>query len=117
MNIPRDCTGRTGSGCDELGYTDVALGISANFTGSYYDVTIFSKTLVTVLTDQAGTVFIDWSQDMAGTNAVYSDSLAIVASTAAFLLTECKGPYARVRYVNGAVAQTSFKLALNGKVE
>lgn len=116
VGIPRDIMGRQGMGCLELGYTDVALGISGSFVGNYYDIDILAKVVITVSADQAGTAYIDWAQDLAGTNAVYSDTLAVVAGTPAYLLTECKGPYARVRYVNGATAQAAFKLAFNGKV-
>lgn len=101
------------------GFTEsvVALGASATFTGigrtnssnqyAYYNITAFA--------DQAGTLFIDQSLDSGATYQAIA-SQAVAASSAANLSVRLCGAVGtatlyRPRYVNGATAQSTFRLS------
>lgn len=109
----------TGTVNTNLGYTDstAALAASATFTGTgrassaaqygYFNATAFA--------DVAGTLFIDQSLD---TGATYQPiaSGAVAANGAQLLSVRLTGAFAaatlyRVRYVNGAAAQGTFRLS------
>jgi hypothetical protein len=63
----------------------------------------------TVYSDKAGTLYIDFSPD--GTNWDYSTTaVSVSAGTGTGFSEEVVAPYARLRYVNGATAQTTFRL-------
>lgn len=62
----------------------------------------------TVFADQAGTLYVDQSSD--GTNFDTTTSVSVTASTGAPFSVEVVAPYGRLRYVNGATAQTVFRL-------
>lgn len=100
-------------------FTDstAALAASATFTGTgransagqyaFFNATVFA--------DQAGTLFIDQSLDT-GTSYQAISSLAVAAGGGANLSVRLCGAVGaatlyRVRYVNGAGAQTTFRLS------
>jgi hypothetical protein len=62
----------------------------------------------TVIADQGGTLFVEQSFD--GTNWDLSDSIAVVANTGQGFSKTLYAPYVRLRYVNGATGQGSFRL-------
>lgn len=77
--------------------------------GAFVRVNGYSRVVGTVFADAAGTLNIDWSSD--GVNVDYTDSVAVAASTKVKFSLEVVAPYASVRYVNGAGAQTAvFRL-------
>ena len=102
------------------GYTDstTALAASATFTGTGRVTTSFSQYAyfhAVAYADQSGTLFIDQSLD-SGTSYQPVASLAMTASAPAQLTAKVTGAFAattlyRVRYVNGASAQTTFRLS------
>lgn len=59
--------------------------------------------------DVAGTVFIE--QSINNTNFDLSTSIPVTANTGVAISVELVAPYVRVRYVNGAGAQTAFRLS------
>jgi hypothetical protein len=59
--------------------------------------------------DQPGTLYIEQSPD--GTNWDIVESTSVAANTGTALITVVKSKYVRFRYVNGANAQTVFRLA------
>lgn len=61
-----------------------------------------------VFADQAGTLHIEQSMD--NTNWDIDTTYAVVASTGKGFKEEIFAPYVRVRYVNGATPQTSFRI-------
>jgi hypothetical protein len=61
-----------------------------------------------VFADQPGNIFIEQSMD--GTNWDLSTTYAITASDGKGFKEEIFAPYVRVRYVNGATPQTTFRL-------
>ncbi|HET9629997.1 MAG TPA: hypothetical protein VFP14_11000, partial [Novosphingobium sp.] len=110
-------SGTTNAG---TGFTDstTALAASATFTGTGRATTTSSQYAyfhAVAYADQAGTLFIDQSLD-SGTSYQPVISQAVTASTAAQLTAKITGAFAattlyRVRYVNGAAAQATFRLS------
>lgn len=100
-------------------YTDTttALGASASFTGTARDTQVDSSSpycflgfiRAAALADQAGTLFIDESPDNT-TWVLGVKSASVSANAVAILEHKPIYRYVRVRYVNGATAQTSFRL-------
>ena len=88
--------------------TSVALGSGETFTGVPQDITRYNSVTCSGLTDQDGTLFMEFSMD--GTHWDSSVPFAVTANKG-FLhrLTVLRSRY-RVRYVNGAGAQTFFRM-------
>jgi hypothetical protein len=89
------------------------LGISAQYTGASFDTMAdgvnFTGVTGLVTSNQAGTLYIDQSPD--GTNWYTTDTIAVSASGLGKINFDILVRYLRVRYVNGATAQTSFNLS------
>lgn len=94
---------------DAQQFTNVALGIGATYTETAINVNLFRGGFfsVTAYADQAGTAYIDQSTDNA--NWDYSSSVAVVGGTGSALKVAIVAKYIRPRYVNGAVAQGTFR--------
>ena len=96
--------------------TTTPLGANASYTGTARDRQIdssvyvyYSRFVVRSLADQPGTLHVDESPD--GTTWVLSvKSVQATANTVAEIVHEPVYRYVRVRYVNGATAQTTFRL-------
>lgn len=88
---------------------DVHLTTSANVTSNFAGMTFYDASATS---DVAGTLFVDVSND----NSTWRNSFATAACSAGGFAT-LSGPmpyrYCRVRYVNGAGAQTYFNCVLN----
>lgn len=89
--------------------TTTALGSSATFTSGTLHTHSAEEIRGMVFANQAGNLFIEQSSD--GTNWDVSTSTAVVANTGAGFVQPIYGNYARIRYVNGGVAQTIFRLS------
>ncbi|MBB3860793.1 hypothetical protein GGQ88_002062 [Novosphingobium hassiacum] len=100
-------------------YTDstTALAAAGTFTGTGRPSTLsqYSFFTATAFADTAGTLFIDQSLD---TGATYQPiaSVAVPANTGQQLTARVTGSYSsatlyRVRYVNGATAQGTFRIS------
>jgi hypothetical protein len=91
--------------------TSTPLAENASYTSSSDDRS--ARTHRTVIAhayaDQPGTLYIEQSPD--GTNWDISESTSVAANTGTALITVVKSKYVRIRYVNGANAQTVFRLA------
>ena len=89
------------------------LGISATYTGVGFDTMAngenFNWLTGLVRADQTGTLNIQQSDD--GVNWYATDSLAIGANTNVKIMLDIILRHVRFNYVNGATAQTSFKLS------
>lgn len=86
-----------------------ALGASGTYnTPSPFTTAGSAKVVGTVFTDQAGTVYVDQSSD--GTNWDATSSVSVTANTPTSFSVEVVAPYGRLRYVNGATAQTKLRL-------
>lgn len=93
---------------DEGNSTTTPLGAGATFTGAWV-ANSNPHIAFNVLTDQVGTFYLEFSID--GTTALQtlSKSYQIFANAGQFdALVKMPGRYHRVRFVNGAVAQTKL---------
>lgn len=102
--------------------TGTALGASATYTGAWHDAHYYgwpypvaplsvSAVSAMVYTDQAGTLYLDQTDNTADANLIISTSVTISAATPASLVkTALIGRYFRFRLVNGATAQTTLDL-------
>lgn len=90
--------------------TTTPLGASATFTGGIVDLTIggFISLQVQILTDQPGTVKIQYSTD--GTNFDHSVTGIVTANDSTSVASGIHGRYMRVIYINGATPQTFFRM-------
>lgn len=61
-----------------------------------------------VFSDQSGTLFVEQSSDLV--NWDISTSNSVVANTGEGFKEELLSPYVRLRYVNGATGQGSFRI-------
>jgi hypothetical protein len=96
------------------------LGIGATFTGTSEAINGYGIIYVNVYSDQASAtdgLKIDQSSD--GTNWDHCDEFTIPAATGKNFSINPYAKFVRVRYINGAVAQTDFRLQtifkVNGK--
>ena len=100
-----------GSKLSTLNSSVVTLGISSTFTGTFEEVLDFAHITIFVFANVASAVDglkIDWSQD--GVTVDRSDVFSIPANNGRDFTFGPFGRYFRIRYVNGVVAQTTFKL-------
>jgi hypothetical protein len=94
-------------------YTTTALAANGVWTSSSVDclgsVSRVNKIYITCYSDQSGTIYVDYSPD--GTNWDSSESISYTGgTTSAIAPIVVKSRYARIRYVNGATAQSVFRL-------
>ena len=91
--------------------TTTALAANASFTSSAVDRRYRTHRTVVAhaFADQAGTLYIEQSPN--GTNWDLVENVALSANAGVALVTVVESRYIRFRYVNGATAQTIFRLA------
>lgn len=90
--------------------TATPLGASATYTGTWERATR-SMVLVQSFSDQAGTLYFDFSVDGTNADSTYPvNGVAAAANVPTVQPAAVSGRYFRVRYVNGSVAQTVFRL-------
>ena len=99
---------------DELGrlelvdYTTTPLDANGSWTSST-DSSVYTRFICgSVYADQPGTLYVEQSPN--GTNWDIVDSYSVSAGTGLKFTVEKVLPYARVRFENGATAQTVFRL-------
>jgi len=86
-----------------------ALATSASYTSTSEDtLDRFSRITGSVFADQPGTLYIEQSPD--NSNWDVSESIAVDAGAGQGFSKELVARYVRVRYVNGATAQSTFRL-------
>lgn len=94
----------------DVNSTSTVLTASQTFTGTWEEVPR-SMVVVQSYSDQAGTLYFDFSVD--GVNADSTFPVGGFATTASVPMVQpaaVGGRYFRVRYVNGSVDQTEFRL-------
>lgn len=87
------------------------LGASATFTGTSRDAAAaptWQRFIARAFSDQAGTLFVEDSTDGTAWRAVAS--VATVANICSTLDVPVLARYNRVKFVNGSVAQTAFRM-------
>lgn len=91
-----------------LNSTSAPLGIAGVFTGRPQTVDAYSQIRMNGHTDAAGTLFVE--QSINGVVWDFVNEIAVLADTPFTLNVDVEASEMRVRYVNGAVAQTFFRL-------
>lgn len=94
-----------------LNSTATPLGIGATFTGNAEEVKDISTISIFVFSNVASAtdgLIVEWSSD--GINWDDDDVFTIPASNGKFYTFGPEARYFRVRFVNGAIAQSSFRL-------
>lgn len=87
------------------------LGISATFTGTYVDVSLFTSIIVSIFADQASAtdgVKFQWSSD--GTNLDIEATAELAANAGRAYSLSPRAQFFRVVYTNGATGQGAFRL-------
>lgn len=87
--------------------TDV-LDVGDSYEGAIRNVTYYNKVIVTVISDQAGTLYIDQYFDIDVSPIITTTVVYGGGSIAAITSQQFSLPFYRIRYTNGGVAQTSF---------
>jgi len=97
--------------------TTVPLGANASVTSPLLDLEQPSRTinwiLVTVFSNQSGTLNLEFTNDSANFDAIYTINYT-ASSTPYIEPIRRVARYLRVRYVNGATAQSVFRLYVRG---
>jgi hypothetical protein len=91
--------------------TTANLGIGATFTGTFEEITDYSTLSVIIFANQASATDgfkLQFSSD--GTNVDFQEVYTIAANVGAHFRFPTNARYFRVQYINGAVAQTVFRL-------
>lgn len=91
--------------------TTAALGANGIFTGTFREVKDFSFVSFSVFTDQSSAsngLEFQWSMD--GINVDRTESTNVVANAGRAFAITVRARYFRIRYTNGPVAQTVFRL-------
>ena len=91
------------------------LDASASYTSQSFDAITFRRITGRVYADQSGTLELQHSDD--GTTWDTLTSVSVTAGTAAKFDEPIYLRYVRVRYTNGATAQTTFRLSAYLSVE
>lgn len=91
-------------------FTTQVLAAGATYISSPKDFEHSRLGFMSVLafSNQAGTLYIDQSMD--GSNWDFTENVSVSANVGTKLKSAIIARYARVRYVNGATAQTIFRL-------
>jgi len=95
--------------------TTTALGANASFTQGWqdYEYRLYAHLMYLCYSDVDGTMYSEWSHN--AVDVIREDSLSYVggSKTGNLIDTRLLARYARVRYVNGATAQTTFVLTFS----
>lgn len=84
-------------------------------TSEFVDISGTSKIFGAVYGDQAGTLYLDFSQD--GVNVDHTETVTHTAGVAdGGFVVDTIAHYVRARYVCGATPQTAFRLHVHGRV-
>jgi len=99
---------------DEIGklvlvdYTTAPLAANSTWISKVDNDYATGRIVGTVFADQSGTLYVEQSPD--GNNWDVVDSFPVSANAGLGFTVEKVAPYVRVRYVNGATTQTTFRL-------
>lgn len=88
--------------------TTTPLGANETYTSVSVEVLTYNKITGTCFADQSGTLVIEQSPD--GANWDYESSWTYTANAKFGFSVELISRYARIKFINGSVAQTVFRL-------
>ena len=92
--------------------TTTPLGIGGVFTSSSIEILSYGKISGLCFADQASAANgLEIQQSLDDTNWDFSTQFSVVASTGFSFSVPVTGRFVRIRYTNGAVAQTTFRLS------
>jgi hypothetical protein len=89
-------------------YTTTPLGANQSFTSYLYPTAGYGKIVGTVYSDQDGILLVGQSPD--GTNIDCISRFEIIGGGNWGFVVDVVAPYFSVRYINGNIAQTVFRL-------
>lgn len=92
----------------------VPLGAGATYTSPSFDVSTYGEVCGSVFADQSGVLNIEFSFDNVNFDAADSTPYG-ASSQLGYNVNRFSGIYSRIRYVNGAVAQGTFRIWLAGR--
>lgn len=105
--IPQKCNGVI----DLKNSSTTPLGISATFTGSWINIVQAGIIYINVYSDAASaTDGLEVDQSSDGTNVDHTDNFSIPAAKGKNFSINPHSKYYRVKYTNGTVGQTQFRL-------
>lgn len=96
-----------------LASTITPLLAAATYTSASSLADTYESVCGTCFSDVGGTLYVEFSSN--GINWDGAEMTAYAAGDQVGFLVECLAPYVRVRFVNGAIAQATFRLYLFGK--
>lgn len=86
-----------------------ALGADETWTGEWVSVSYFSSVIVSVATDQSGTLQVQFSPDKTNVDSTLSFQVLAGVPESPHRLSVAR-KWMRINYVNGSTAQTYFRL-------
>ena len=95
--------------------TTTALAANASWISPSEEILNFGRITGAVYANVAGTLYVEQSHD--NTNWDVSDSWSVSANTGLGFSVELVVRYVRVRFLNGSVAQTTFRCVAYKRVE
>lgn len=97
------------------GSENTPLGIGATYTSDSFDCSTYSTIRGSVLTDQVGFVFVEYSWDSGSTWIGESARQSTVAGDPSGFISYVVGPLCRVNFTNNSgIAQGSFSIGFGG---
>jgi hypothetical protein len=111
IHTPRGVLG--GNTLDLNNSTTTELGRNAQYKGAWVDVTAFSGVLISLTTQNIGTLYTEWTTDETSTgdfDAEFSEQFDNPGKAEFMFRYNHRARYFRVRYLNNGFAQTSFVL-------
>jgi hypothetical protein len=90
--------------------TSTPLGANEEWTSAWYEEPWAGFVIISSLADQPGELFFEQSED--GATVLFSFRAATSANIPAFINQPRVARYIRLRYKNGATAQTSFRASI-----
>ena len=112
LDVDTGGVGSIAGAVDATNSTSTPLGISGVYTGTFTDVLNYAQVAVQLTSNVASATDgwkIEWSVD--GTNVIDTDSFTFIAGTSKIVTFGCNTRYYRVKYTNGAIAQTTFTVS------
>jgi hypothetical protein len=90
--------------------TSTPLGANQEWTSAWYEELWATTVIISSLSDQAGDLFLEQSED--GSTVLFSARVATSANIPVYTALSRITRYFRMRYKNGATAQTSFRASI-----
>jgi hypothetical protein len=90
--------------------TSTPLPANGEWTSAWYEEPWAVQITMSASADQAGELFFEQSED--GVTVLFSHRIAIGANVPVYTALARAARYVRIRYQNGALAQTSFRCTI-----